>query len=153
MIFFDEKSALNIQNDIYLLTLDDFSPHGIVGGMSDDPDLFQWQYAVEIIYRCLVAGLWGVRNEEWLVDNKIKDYKMFCCGLSGFNPFKLSDQGEVYWLEPMIYGKDASFDLVERFGIDMISKDCCNSFIEEVERIFAKCGVSLALGNIFPVKI
>lgn len=152
MIIFPRKDYVSIQNDIFMLSLDDYSPHGVLGGVSEEADLNAWQYTVDIIYRCLVAGLWKVWNIEWMEANEIQNYASLCEKLSELNPFELSDEGERYWLEPLICSTDISVRMLNRFGIKDFSETFSESFIEAIEEKFSENNVSLELDIIFPIK-
>ena len=43
---------------VYLLTLDDYSPHALVRSLAGAGDREHWSFAVELTYRCLSSGLW-----------------------------------------------------------------------------------------------
>lgn len=144
--------SVAIQNDIYILTLDDYTPHGILGGLSMEPDSLSWQYAVDIIYRCLAVGFWKVWNVEWMELHGMQDYSAFCKKLSELNPFELSEEGEKYWLEPFLCCTDSSLSLVKKYDIDMAANNFCAPFIDEVERVFAENNVAWGRGSFFPVK-
>lgn len=144
--------SVAIQNDIYILTLDDYTPHGILGGLSMGSESLSWQYAVDIIYRCLVVGFWKVWNVEWMELHGMQDYSDFCKKLSELNPFELSGEGEIYWLEPFLCCTDLSLSLVKRFNIEKTSSGFCAPFIDEVERVFAEKNVAWGGGSVFPVK-
>ena len=145
------ECSVAIQNDIYMLTLDDYTPHGVLGGLGMEPDISAWQYSVDIIYRCLAVGLWKLWNVEWMEFHGMQDYRALCKKLSEFNPFELSEEGEQYWLEPFLCSTELSLKLVEKFDINTTSTDCCAPFIDEVERIFREN--NLVWGErIFPVK-
>ncbi|WP_122221118.1 hypothetical protein [Pseudomonas syringae group genomosp. 3] len=85
--------AIAIQNDIFVLTLDDYPPHGILGGMSIEKNLQAWQYSVDVIHRCLVSGLWSLFNKAWISYHGVKNYDFFCKKLADLDPFNLSDEG------------------------------------------------------------
>ncbi|MGN2410414.1 hypothetical protein [Pseudomonas syringae] len=145
------NTAITIQNDIFILTLDDYPPHGILGGMSTDENLQVWQYSVDVIHRCLVSGLWSIFNKEWMNYHKVKDYEFFCKKLSDLNPFNLSDEGEIFWLEPLLSRTDLSLSLIKKYGISSTSKDLCIPFACEIEDIFSAKGVSWKSGSIYSI--
>ncbi|MCF5679418.1 hypothetical protein, partial [Pseudomonas syringae] len=144
------NTAIAIQNDIFILTLDDYPPHGILGGMSTDENLQVWQYSVDVIHRCLVSGLWSILNKEWMNYHKVKDYEFFCKKLSDLNPFNLSDEGETFWLEPLLSSTELSFNLIKKYGISSLSKDLCIPFICEIENNFSANGVSWEYCSFYP---
>ncbi|WP_438279474.1 hypothetical protein [Pseudomonas alabamensis] len=136
------ECATAIQNDIYIMTLDDHTPHGVLGGVSVEPSALCWKYAVEIIYRCLKVGYWRVWNTKWLEVHGIKDYYVFCKKLAELNPYDLSEEGEQYWLEPFLCSTELSADLVRRFNVANTSNTYCQSLINEVEVFFAENNVA-----------
>lgn len=153
MLSISFKDFVAIQNDIYMLTLDDYAPHGVLGGQSRDENPIHWQYTVDIIYRCLAAGFWRIWNSPLLTQNSIVDHEGFCKKLSELSPFELSEEGEDYWLGTMLCCTELSLSLVKRFGVNgMVSDGFCEPFVIEVEQEFLKHDVSWSRGSFFTVK-
>jgi hypothetical protein len=146
-------TAIAIQNDIFTLTLDDYPPHGILGGMSIDTNLQTWQYAVDVIHRCLISGLWSILNKEWMHYHGAENYDLFCKKLSELNPFNLSGEGEEFWLEPLLSRTELSLSLIKKYGISRTSKYLCTPLICEIEDIFSANGVSWKYGSFYPIAI
>lgn len=136
---------------LYLLTLDDYSPHALVGGMASNGGLCQWQYSVEVIYRCLESGLWTLWDEEVLDFIGALGHKGLCEGLSRLNPAELDEEGERYWLVPLMTATESAKTIVEKFRIPDQPGQFGDGILDEVERHFAAAGVSIRRGLIFPI--
>lgn len=141
------EDAEKMQFYVYLLTLDDYSPHGILGGKEKS----DWKYAINLTYRCLASGLWKIWNTTWLSEHGINNYYTFCRKLSELDPFSLSSQGEEFWLEPFMCSTELSINLIKKFDINGEREDLCTIFVEEIEKIFEAAGVPWCAGDIFKV--
>ncbi len=79
---------------VYLLTLDDYSPHAFVGGVAGAADPERWSFAVELTYRCLSAGLWRL-TYGLPAELGLPSIDAFCHKLSVVRPDQLSDEGQL----------------------------------------------------------
>jgi len=136
---------------LYLLTLDDYSPHALVGGMASSGERCKWQYAVESIYRCLESGLWTLWDEDVLDYIGAAGYKGLCEGLARLNPAELDEEGESYWLVPLMTATESAKEIVKKFAIPGQPGEFRDGIIDEIERHFAAARVSLKRGIIFPI--
>ncbi len=95
---------------------------------------------------------------------QLRNYEDFCNKLSQFNPDKISDEGAVYWLQPLIYASDLGEQLVEKYnlapledyeegGDSFVCKPnfVCKPFIDEIENTFAENNIPWGK-KLFPVK-
>ncbi|GAA0908291.1 hypothetical protein GCM10009552_17390 [Rothia nasimurium] len=143
------EMALHLQNNIFLLTLDDYSPHGIIGGLTTE----NWQFTVDSIYRCLKSGIWAIWNDGPLNGVRPEDkYAFLCEKLASLSPLDLNDEAGVYWLDVSICATDASRELISDSHIMEMSTRPCEPFIEEVEHRYVANGVSLSRGVLFPIR-
>lgn len=159
------KYAAIIQSEFYQLTFDDYSPRGLFGTIPFLRNFSsEWQYVVDIIYRCLKVGYWNLWNEGWMKARQLRNYEDFCSKLSQFNPDKISGEGAVYWLQPLVYASDLGEQLVEKYNLAPLEdyeegKDgfvckpnfVCKPFIDEIERTFAENNIPWG-EKIFPVR-
>ncbi|WP_175134307.1 hypothetical protein [Achromobacter pulmonis] len=145
--------AARIQYDFYLLTLDDYPPIWFAGTSPG-----AWQYAVEIIYRCLKVGYWNLWSEGWMKARQLRNYEDFCSKLAQFNPHKLSNEGMMYWLAPLIYSSDLGEQLVKKYDLATLESyeagkeySVCKPFIDEIEKTFAENNIPWGK-KLFPVQ-
>ncbi|MEB6664750.1 hypothetical protein MXL91_25070 [Achromobacter ruhlandii] len=147
------KYAAIIQSDFYRLTLDDYSPCGLVGTSPG-----AWSYAVDVIYRCLKVGYWNLWNEGWMKARQLRNYEDFCNKLAQFNPHKLSNEGAIYWLSPLIYSSDLGEQLVKKYDLATLESyeagkeySVCKPFIDEIEKTFTENNIPWGK-KLFPVQ-
>jgi len=148
-----EKEAFELQRSIYLTTLDDYSPDSI-GYMACG-----WKFSVNIIYRCLVSGIWDICDSGWMESKGLArtDYYAFCKRLAEHDPSDSSRERQEYWGDLHIQGTTLCDVLLDKYG----SKDngyndlynhLCVPLIDEIEGLFEQHGVSWILGNLFTIE-
>jgi hypothetical protein len=147
-----ERNYSSLPWHLYLLTLDDYSPHALMGGVGSEPDEGRWQYAVDVIYRCLVSGLWELWDDQVLKFIGADSYEGLCEGLSRLNPFDLNEEGESYWLIPFMSATEAPRKLLSRFEIPGQPGEFSEGVVSEAENYFRAAGVSLDRGVLFPIR-
>jgi hypothetical protein len=141
------KIALDLQFDLYLITLDGYSPHSFTSAnpaeMSDTTS--RWQLTVDTIHRCIKAGLMEVWNEGWMKAVGLEDPFALIDALAQHDPFNFEfprDIGTVYWLHPQLYASDLCQALVAKHDLENIERDfLCEPFIEEIEKLWEINGV------------
>lgn len=137
---------------VYLLTLDDYSPHALVRSVAGAGDREYWSFAVELTYRCLSSGLWrlsyGLPPELGL-----SSIDAFCHKLSVVRPDQLSDEGQVLWLDTYMEATELCLDLVSRYLRSQSSGETTfhPGFQDEIERLFSDAGVPWRRGPLFPI--
>ena len=140
------KIPLNIaawlQENLYLLTLSGYSADlfmcAMPGELNDDVK-YRWQFAVDMIYRGIKSGLMDV----WDGANKARgniDFSLDLVNqLAKFDP----NSDQVCWFGPEIEATELCGALVKKFDIQSCAHgDVCRSFIEEIEALFDRHGVS-----------
>lgn len=96
----------------YLLSLDEYSPHSLLGlGGSNNT---KWQFAVDLTLRCLASGVWELSAPDTLDQLGLASIEEFCDRLSRFDPFVLAEDGEKYWLDSYMMGSSAASEMVSR---------------------------------------
>ncbi|WP_188248542.1 hypothetical protein [Stenotrophomonas maltophilia] len=138
---------------VYLLTLDDYSPHAFVGRVAGAADPERWSFAVELTYRCLSAGLWRLTYHDLLEDLGLPSIDAFCHKLSVLRPDQLSDEGQVLWLDTYMEATELCLDLVSRYLRSQSSGETTfhPGFQDEIERMFSDAGVPWSRGPLFPI--
>lgn len=130
------------QGNLYLLTLSGYSADLFTcakpGELNDDPK-FRWQFAVDMIYRGIRCGLMDV----WDGANKARgtiDYSLeLVAELARFDP----DSDHVCWVGQEIEATDLCEALIKQFDIQNYELgELCEPFIEEIEALFDRNGVS-----------
>lgn len=134
-----------LQFKLYLITLSGYSANsftcGKPGELNDDPR-FRWQFAVDMIYRGIRCGLMNVwdgcelrsRGEQTLA---------LVNELAQFDPDSDSESSLGCWVGPEIEATDLCEALVKKFDIQNFEQgQICEPFIEEIEALFDRNGVS-----------
>jgi hypothetical protein len=119
--------------------------------MASSGDRCKWQYSVEVIYRCLESGLWTLWDEDVLDYIGAAGYKGLCKGLARLNPAELDEEGESYWLVPLMTATESAKEIVKKFAVSGQPGESRDGIIDEIERHFVAAGVSLKRGIIFPI--
>lgn len=144
-----------VAEDIHLFTMDDYSPHALLGGEIMGTQVVQWQYAVELTYRCLTSGLCELMYEPSPRDGGSHDFTELCSALSRLDPFDLSEEGESYWLNKFMCGTQALLDIVSDVHVGAGAGAGAGTFedrlFEAVDSHFAASGVPWSDGCLFPV--
>ncbi|WP_282295048.1 hypothetical protein [Stenotrophomonas sp. PS02289] len=138
---------------LYLLTLDDYSPSALAGGVAEIVDVDRWQYAVEVIFRCLTSGLWDLGDESVLDDLAVSGYPGLCRGLARLSPAMLSEEAERFWLNPQLASTEKAQELINEFAVEGQSGEFKERVMGRIKALFADAGVSLELGVLFPVDV
>ncbi|MCS4509526.1 hypothetical protein [Xylophilus ampelinus] len=132
------------QGNLYLLTLSGYSADLFTcakpGELNGDAR-FRWQFAVDMVYRGIKCGLMDV----WDGANKARgtmDYSLTLVeDLARFDPD--SDYFAMCWVGPEIEASELCHALIEKFDIQNFELgEICVPFIDEVEIIFERNGVS-----------
>lgn len=151
-----EQIALWLQFNIYLITLDGYSPISFT--MIDNKTIIEpevkWQLAVDTIDRCLVAGLMGVWNEGWMRVNGLENPLALVNVLAQHDPFnfELPSDSATYWLEPQLCSTNLCKYLVNKYELQRFEgHTICYSFIEEVEKLFDENGVGWQRGPLVKI--
>lgn len=142
-----------VAEDVHLFTMDDYSPHALLGGEVMGDQVAQWQYAVELTYRCLASGLCELMYEPLPRDGGSHDFRELCSALSRLDPFDLSEEGQLYWLDKFMCSTQALLDIVSdvRAHGDAGPGTFEDRLFEAVESHFAAWGVPWSDGCLFQV--
>jgi len=148
----NENTASRIQYDIYMVTADETSTSAI--GIASGSDVHDWVYAVNLIYRCLVSGIWTTDAApgmlSWLEHYGLSDNYDFCKKLSKHNPFVCNDINMIYWMGSLLCNTDFGQSFVECFGLENLEKDeAYPPFINALEKLFYEKGVPWEAGDLF----
>jgi len=137
---------------VYLLTLDDYSPHALVRSVAGAADREHWSFAVELTYRCLSSGLWRL-SYGLPAELGLSGIDAFCHKLSVVRPDQLSDEGQVLWLDTYMEATELCLDLVSRYLRSQSSVETTfhPGFQDEIERLFSDAGVPWGRGPLFPI--
>ena len=137
---------------VYLLTLDEYSPHALVGSVAGAADREHWSFAVELTYRCLSSGLWRL-SYGLPAELGLSSIDAFCHKLSVVRPDQLSDEGQVLWLDTYMEATELCLDLVSRYLRSQSSGETTfhPGFQDEIERMFSDAGVAWGRGPVFPI--
>lgn len=137
-----------LQFQMYLITLDRHSPESFITStyaLCQDPKS-RWQLSVDIIYRCGVCGLMNLCNSEAWQAEGISDVGDLSKTLAKLNPEDWNNNLVLkYWVAPEIVGTDFCQSLCDKYDLHGYSYTpgvVCESFIEEVEALFERNGVS-----------
>jgi hypothetical protein len=133
---------------VYLLSLDEYSPHALLGvgeGVSNDA---KWQFAVDLTLRCLVSGVWKFSVPNILDELGLTSAEEFCARLSQFDPFALSEDGEKYWLDSYMVASSVSSSMVSRYLISADGPVFSSGFFEEIDGLFSLSGVAWCEGSL-----
>lgn len=136
---------------MYLLSLDEYSPHALLGVGGSVSNYWRWQFAVDMTFRCLTSGIWEFSVPDFLDRLGLAGVEQFCARLAEFDPFALAEDGEKYWLDSYMTASKVSSDLV---AINLISADgpvFSKDFFHEVDRVFALSGAGWADGPKIPI--
>jgi len=154
-----ESYAIYIQEDMYVVATDETStpPIGISGSSSRN-GVEHWIYAVNLIYRCLVSGIWTTDGapymSSWLENYGLKNNYDFCKKLSEYSPFIPENINMTYWLDPLLCNTDFGQSFIEGFGLENLEKDePYLPFINALEKLFHEKGVSWDAGDLFGMNI
>ncbi len=136
--------ASTLQDYLYLTTLDAYCPDAFIGGRQPAPINAHeiWQFAVEMIYRCLRCNLLHL-DEKWIISHDIDGHYGFARHLANHNPFDAKDfekYGALYWIEPELTASEETRDLIENFHIDL-SSNACEPLMERIEGSFERHGM------------
>jgi len=140
-----------LEQDVYLLTMDDYSPHSLLGGEVIGNHVAQWQYAVDLTYRCLASGLWKLLDEDFLSTSEVGDIRGLCIELSRLDPFNLSAEGQPYWLDTLMCAADPLLKIICEYQLDASSGLFREGFFGAIDRQFAMVGCPWSKGCLFPV--
>jgi len=148
----NENTASRVQYDIYMVTADETSTSAI--GIASGSDVHDWVYAVNLIYRCLVSGIWTTDAApgmlSWLESQGLSDSHDFCKKLSKHNPFVCNDINMLYWMGPLLCNTDFGQSFIESFGLENLEKEEPYSpFINALEQLFDEKGVPWEAGDLF----
>jgi len=147
----NENDASRIQYDVYMVKVDETSTSAI--GVASGSEISDWVYTVNLIYRCLVSGLWTTNAApympSWLDYYGLKNNYDFCKKLSEYSPFVLDDINMRYWMEPLICNTDFGHSFVEGFGLENLEGEVYPPFIDALEELFRKKGVPWEVGDLF----
>ncbi len=136
---------------LYLLTLDDYSPSALAGGVAETVDGDRWQYAVEVIFRCLSSGLWALWDEGVLDELGVDSCEGFCRGLARLSPAVLSEEAQRFWLNPQLTSTEIALQLVAEYAVEGQPGELKEGIMERIEAVFADAGVPLERRVLFPV--
>lgn len=136
---------------VYLLSKDEYYPHALLGALAKEGQHASWSFAVEITYRCLVSGIWKFTKDGWLETVGVSSVEEFCVKLSQLDPYQLSEEGAVFWLDSYMVGTDVSAGLVSKLLISDDGPDFMEGFFDEINYVFSMSGVSWEEGVLFPV--
>ncbi|RUL71900.1 hypothetical protein [Dyella choica] len=109
-----------LQRNLVIMSIDDVSAIGLSG---DSPNralnetVGQWQFTIDMIYRCLVSGLICVGpTDEWLRAIGLPDIKSFTETLAKINPFDLpGDPG--HWFDTYFVDTDYCRLRIAHYGL------------------------------------
>lgn len=133
---------------VYLLSLDEYAPHALLGvgeGVGNDE---KWQFAVDLTLRCLVSGVWKFSVPNILDELGLASAEEFCARLSQFDPFALSEDGEKYWLDAYMVASSVSSSVVSRHLISADGPVFSSGFFEEIDGLFSLSGVAWCEGSL-----
>ncbi|CAB3718240.1 hypothetical protein LMG1866_03595 [Achromobacter ruhlandii] len=89
---------------------------------------------------------------------QLRNYEDFCNKLAQFNPHKLSNEGAIYWLSPLIYSSDLGEQLVKKYDLAALESyeagkeySVCKPFIDEIEKTFSENNIPWGK-KLFPVQ-
>jgi len=156
-----EEEAFELQQCMCVLTEDEYSPDSI-GYIQCG-----WEFSVNIIYRCMVSGIWGIWNGGWLESRGIvrNDYYGFCKRLAGIDP-KDAFRPELpkqerwiasdYWVIPHISATPLNDALLDKHSPQAgdyryLYENLCIPLIEEIEALFEQHGVPWRAGGLFEI--
>jgi len=122
--------------------------------LTGEEGLRSWCCAVNLIYRCLASNLWTAEHAScympsWFKENGLTGNYDFCKRLSEYSPFVYDDINMRYWIEPVLCNTEYGQYFVESFGLENLEGDVFYPFIEALEHIFYKHGISWEDGDLF----
>jgi|GEM_PF-1673149 len=156
-----EIEAFELQQCMCVLIGDEYPPDSI------GYDTCGWEFSVNIIYRCMVSGIWTIWNGDGSSIFSGNDYYAFCKGLSEYDPedafcpelFKrnpvLSWETTKYWTGiPYVLATPLNDVLLDKYSsiageYDDLYENLCVQLIEEIEALFEKHGVPWSAGGLF----
>jgi hypothetical protein len=148
MMKMPSNAAAWLQFQLYLITIDQYSPESFATGtyaLCQDPKS-RWQLAVDTIYRCGVCGLMSLCNREVWQAKGINDVGVLAKVLAQYNPEDRENSLVLnYWVAPEIIGTDLCHSLSDKYDLDSYSYTpgvVCVPFIEEIEALFDRNGLS-----------
>ena len=140
------------QGNLYLLTLSGYSADLFIcakpGELNDDPN-FRWQFAVDMIYRGIKCGLMVVWNGPNRSRGTLESSLELVNKIAQFNPYSdlIADPhpDSMCWVGEEIEAGELCDELVKKHDLDSYSYIpgvICEPFIEEIEALFDRHGVS-----------
>jgi len=141
-----------------MVTIDETSTSAIsISGIAHKKNDFYWVYAVNLIYRCLVSGLWTAEGAapymaSWLSYHGLEDNYSFCKKLSEYSPFINEDTNMKYWMEPLLCNTEFGQCFIEKFGLENLESDVYRPFIDALEKLFFEKEVPWEAGDLFNIK-
>ena len=117
---------------LYLLALDDYSPSALAGGVAETIDVDRWQYAVEIIFRCLSSDLWTPWDEAVLDELGVDGYEGFCRGLARLSPAGRSEEAQRFWLNPQLTSTEKALELVAEYAVEGQPREFMEGIMERI---------------------
>jgi len=159
----DVLVAKHVQYCIYYATELDESSSPIDMAIGKD-ELFSWCCAVNLIYRCLVSGIWTAKHASrympaWFEENGLRDDYDFCKKLSENSPFVYNEINMRYWSEPIFCNTEFGQSFVESFGLENLEtevyppNEVYPPFIDALEKLFDEKGVSWEAGDLFSMGV
>jgi len=150
------KRAEQIQYDLYNVTMDDTSTSPIF--LLSGEAVSDWVYTVNLMYRCLVSGLWTTDGApympSWLKNYGLTDNYDFCKKLSEYSPFIPDLINMTYWLDPLLCNTDFGQSFIEGFGLENLEKDeVYPPFINALEKLFYENKVPWEAGDLFGMSV
>jgi len=157
-----EKEAFELQQCMCELMGDDHSPSSI-GYYACGRG-----FSVNIIYRCLVSGLWDIWSGVKIGSNgfNINDCYSFCKGLAEHEPEdsfrpELTERERwkvcEFWEIPQIMATPLCDPLLDKYSpqagdYEYLYDNLCVPLIEEVETLFERHGVPWRAGDLFGIR-
>ena len=149
--------ALWLQFNLYLTTLDGYSPDSFLYGkeINNNSMASRWQLVVDTIYRCLTCELIYICNRICLNVEDVKNKSWLINGLAYHEPFgdDFFENGITYWIGPLLCSTERCESLIDKYDIKKFEGNTvCRPFIDEIELIFERHGVGWSENPLIPIK-
>jgi hypothetical protein len=120
--------AMRLQFSFYLISIDPYCPGIFVCAQRstntvDADRAIDWQFAVDVIYRCLESGILDVWSTAWMRAKHIEGALAFSDALAKHNPFDEKDfakSGSTFWLQALLFASNECQSLILKYNIPQI---------------------------------